>query len=78
MKKNHILNALKQKILDEIKLSNGIKPQKIIFLKIFGKFLLDNRDFGWNLSSKNIYTFYLKHIKYPFCAPIFHLIYEPE
>ena len=27
---------------------------------------------------KNIYTFYLKHQNYPFCAPIFHPLSETE
>ena len=31
-KERPILIALKQMILDEIKQSNGIKPQKIVFL----------------------------------------------
>ena len=30
------------------------------------------------LSSKMINTFYLKHQKYPFCAPIFHPLSDTE
>ena len=71
-KERPILTVLKQIILDEIKQSNGIKPQKINFFMIFCKFLPHTGTFWWKVPSKNIYTFYLKHQKYPFCAPIFH------
>jgi len=37
---NSILTALKQMILDEIKQSNCIKPQKINFFMIFISFFL--------------------------------------
>ena len=30
------------------------------------------------MPSQNIFTFYLKHQKYPFCAPIFHPLSETE
>ena len=76
-KNSLILSALKQMIVGEIKLSNGIKP-KNHFLKIFCKFLPHKGKFWWKVSSKMIYTFYLKHQKYPFCAPIFHPLSETE
>ena len=77
-KERPILTALKQMILDEIKQSNGIKPQKIYFFMIFCKFLPHKGNFCWKVPSKVIYTFYLKHRKYPFCAPIFHPLSETE
>ena len=78
MKKRPILTALKQMILDEIRQSNGIKPPKINFFTIFCKFLPHKGNFTWKVPSKVIYTFYLKHQKYPFCAPIFHPLSETE
>ena len=45
---------------------------------IFCEFLPHKGNFCWKLTSKVIYTSYLKHQKYPFCAPIFHLISETE
>ena len=57
---------------------NGINPKKINFFKIFCKFLSHKGTFCWKVPSKNIYTFYLKHQKYPFCAPIFHPLSETE
>ena len=77
-KERPILTVLKQMILDEIKQSNGIKPQKITIFMIFLNFLPHKGNFGWKLPSKIIYTFYLKHQKYPFCAPIFHPLSETE
>ena len=77
-KERPILTVLKQMILDEIKQSNGTKPPKINFFMIFCKLLPHKRTFCWKVPSKNIYTFYLKHRKYPFCAPIFHPLSETE
>ena len=74
-KKSPIFTAFKQMILDEIRQLIGIKPPKIMILC---KFLPHKGHFCWKLPSKVIYTFYLKHQKYPFCAPIFHLLYETE
>ena len=71
MKECPILTAFKQTILDEIKQSNNIKPQKINFLMIFCKCLPHKGNFGWKVPSKVIYIFYQKYKKYPFCAPIF-------
>ena len=66
-------------ILDEIKQSNGIKPPpKINFFMTFCKFLPQKGNFCWNMPSKISYTFYMKHQKYPFCAPIFHPLSETE
>ena len=62
----------------EIKQANGINPPKIYFLKIFCKFLPHNGNLWWKVSSKIIYTFYLNHQKYPFCAPVFHPLSETE
>ena len=45
---------------------------------IFCKVLSHKGTFCWKVLSKNIYTFYLKHQKYPFCAPIFHPLPETE
>ena len=67
-----------QTILNEIKQSNGIKPQKINFFSIFCKFLPQKGNFFWKVPSKVIYTFYLKHQKYPFRALIFHPLPETE
>ena len=75
-KERLILAALKQMILDEIKQSNGIKPQEIYFFMIFCKFFPHNEHFCWKVPSKVIYTFYLKLQKYPFCAPVFHPLSE--
>ena len=77
-KEHPILTVLKQMFLDEIKQSNGIKPQKLTFFMIFCKFLSHKGTFCWKVPLKNIYTFYLKHQKYPFCAPIFHPLSETE
>ena len=77
-KERPILTVLKQMILYEIKQSNGIKPQQIYFFMIFCKFLPHKGTFCWKVLSKNINTFYLKHQKYPFCAPIFHPLSETE
>ena len=44
----------------------------------FLKYLHNKENFCWKASSKNIYTFYLKCKKNPFCAPIFHPISETE
>ena len=75
-KELHILAALQQMILDEIKQSNDIKPQEIFM--IFCKFLPHKGNFCWKVPSKVIYTFYRKLQKYPFCAPIFHPLSETE
>ena len=73
------LSELKQKILYEPKESNCIKHQKKkTFSKKNYKLLPHKENFCWKLSSKIIYTFFLKHQKYPFCAPIFHPISETE
>ena len=77
-KERPILTVLKQMILVEIKLSNGIKPQKINFFMNFCKFLPHKGTFCWKVPSQNSFTFYLKHQKYPFCAPIFHPLSENE
>ena len=77
-KERPILTALKQMILDEIRQSNGIKSQKINFFMVFCKFLPHKENFCWKVPSKVIYTYYLKHQKYPFCAPIFHPLSETE
>ena len=77
-RENLILSALKQKILDEIKQSNCIKPPKIHFFMILCKFLPHKPNFCWKVPSKMIYTFYLTHRKYPFCAPNFHPVSETE
>ena len=77
-KERPILTVLKQMILDEIKQSNGIKPPKINFFMIFCKFLPHKGNFCWKVPSKVIYTFYLKHKKSPFCAPILHPLSETE
>ena len=45
---------------------------------IFCKFLPHKGTFCWKVPSQNIFTFYLKHQKYPFCAPIFHPLSETE
>ena len=45
---------------------------------IFCKFLPHKGNLGWKVPLKVIYTFYLKHQKYPFCAPIFHPLSETE
>ena len=45
---------------------------------IFCKFLPHKGNLCWKVASKVIYTFYLKHQKYPFCAPIFHPLSETE
>ena len=45
---------------------------------IICKFHPHKRNFGWKVPLKVIYTFYLKHQKYPFCAPIFHPLSETE
>ena len=73
-----ILTALKQMILDEIRQSNGIKSQKINFFMIFCKFLPHKDNFCWKVPSKVVYTFYMKHQKYPFWAPISHPLSETE
>ena len=67
-----ILSSIKQKILGEIMQSNGIKSPQNLFFKIFCKFLPYKGNFLWKVSSKMIYTFYLKHqnkgfINYVFC-----------
>ena len=72
------MTAKKQMILHEIKQSNGIKPQKINFSCFFCKFLPHKGNFCWKVPSKLIYSFYLKHQKYPFCAPIFNPLLETE
>ena len=77
-KKHPILTLLKQMILDEIKQSNGMKPKKINFFMIFCKFLPHKGTFCRKVPSQNIFTFYLKNLKYPLCAPIFHLLSETE
>ena len=77
-KERPILPVLKQMILDEIKQSNGIKPPNNNFFMIFLKFLPHKGPFCWKVTLKNIYTFYLKHQKYPFCAPIFRPLSETE
>ena len=77
-KERPILTALKQMILDEIEQSNGIKPQKNNFFMIFCKFLLHKGNLCWKVPSQISYTFYLKHKKYPFCAPNFHPLSETE
>ena len=45
---------------------------------IFCKFLPHKEHFSWKVPSKFIYNLYLKHQKYPFCAPIFHPLSETE
>ena len=77
-KERPILTVLKQMILDEIKQSNGIKPQKINFFMIFCKFLPHKETLCWKVPSQDIFIFYLKHQKYPYCAPIFHPLSETE
>ena len=78
MKERLILNALKQMILDEINQSTGMKPQKTLFFMIFCKFIPHKGNFGWKVPLKVIFTFYLKHQKYIFCAPIFHPLSETD
>ena len=73
-----VLTALKQMILNEIKQSNALKPQTINFFLIFCKFIPHKGNFCWKVSWKVIYTFYLKHQKYPFWTPIFHPLSETE
>ena len=51
-KKRPILTVLKEMILDEVKGSNGIKPQKINFFIIFCKFLPHKGNFCWKVPSK--------------------------
>ena len=63
-KESLIFSAFKQKILDEIKQSNGIKPPKNLFFKIFCKFLPHKGYVCWNVSSKIIYTFYTFYTLY--------------
>ena len=46
--------------------------KKISFFMIFCKFLPHKGNFSWKVPLNVIYTFHLKHNKYPFCAPIFH------
>ena len=77
-KKSLILSALKQKIVGEIRLSNGIKPPKNLLSQDICKFLPHKQNFWWKVSSKMIYTFYWKHQKYSFCAPIFHTLSQTE
>ena len=54
-KEVRILIALMQKILDEIKQSNGIKPPKNLLFKIFCKFLPHKGNFWLKVSSKMTY-----------------------
>ena len=54
------------------------KPPKKLLFQDFFQFLPHNKNFCWKVSSKIIYNFYLKHQKYPFCAPIFQPISETE
>ena len=77
-KESLILSALKQKILDEIEQSNGKTLTKIKFFISFCKFFPRKGNICWKVPLKIIYTSYLKHQKYPFCAPIFHPISETE
>ena len=65
-------------ISDEIKQSNSIKPPKNQLFHDFLKFPPDKGPFCGKVPSKNIYTLYLKHQNYPFCAPIFHPLSETE
>ena len=58
MKQSLILTVLKQMVLDEIKQSNDIKPQKINFFMIFCKFLSDKGTFCRKVPSQNIFPFY--------------------
>ena len=55
-----------------------LKPKKSIFFIIFCQFLPHKGNFCQKVPSKVIYTSYLKHQKYPFCAPIFHPLSETE
>ena len=50
-KESLILSALKQKILDEIKQSNGIKPLTNQTFHDFCKFLPHKGNFCWKVSS---------------------------
>ena len=75
-KESLILSALKQNILNEIEQLNGKK--KIYFFKTFCKFLPPKGIFVGKCLLNMFFTFYLKHQKYPFCAPIFHPISENE
>ena len=52
--------------------------QNINFFIIFCKFLPRKGHFSWKVLSKIIFTFYLKHQNYPFCAPKFHPVSETE
>ena len=70
-----ILSAFKQKVLEETRQSNGIKPPKnLLFQDYLYVSSSQSTFFGLKVSFKNIFTFYLKHQKYPFCAPNFHPI----
>ena len=77
-KESLILSPLKQNILDEIKQSNAIRPQKNLFFRDCWLVSSSQRKFLLESVLKIIYTFYLKHHVYPFCAPIFHPISETE
>ena len=77
-KESLILSALKQKILDEIEQSNGKTLTKIKFFISFCKFFPRKGNICWKVPLKIIYTFYLKHQKYAFCAPIIHPLSETE
>ena len=77
-KESLILSALKQKILDESRQSNGKNTTKIYLFIIICKYLSLIGNFCWKLPSKITNNFYLKHQKYPFCEPNLHPIYETE
>ena len=62
-------DCIKADDLDKIEQSNGIKPQKINFFMNFCKSLPHKGNFCWKVTSTVIYTSYLKHQIYPFCAP---------
>ena len=75
-KESFILSALHQKILDEIKQSNAYPQKSTCSRFFFVSFFLTKEIFCWKVSLQIIYTFYLKHHKYPFCATMFHPISE--
>ena len=65
-----------------------LEYQKKLFVMVFLVFFdkgtpyfncIKADDFRWYKITKNLlYTFYLKHLKYSFCAPIFHPLSETE
>ena len=75
MKESLNLSALKQEIFKEIIIIN---PKKINLFRIFVISFLTKENFSLQRTFKVVFTSYLKHIKYTFCALIFHPLSETE